>query len=136
MGYDESLRDFRTFLKGDEKDVLDQVQRIAIDHVDVEVKRPWESYNKTALLRGFPQLKEVILVLCDGEGTPGLQDGEEFTEPKERPEDLLRIWVDFRQSFIIEERVLEDIAKVVDQDYVKWSLPTIKMQSRIKRVEG
>jgi hypothetical protein len=135
MGYDETLRDFRGFLKEDEKEVLDQVQIIAIDHVDPAVKRPWESYNKAALMRGFPELKELLLILRDEEVTPALERGEEFGEPKERPEELLRIWIEFRQSIEVEEKLLEDICKVEDE-YVKWTLPTIGIRSRTKISEG
>jgi len=127
MGYDETLRDFRAFLKEDEKETLDKVQSIAIDHVDVEVKRPWESYNKMALLRGFPNLKEVLLILRDGDGRSGL---EGFKEPKLNPEELLRMWVDFRQSFAMEEKVLEDVSRVLGEEYVKWSLPVVRIRSK------
>lgn len=135
MGYDETLRDFRDFLREDERTRFDQVQRIAIDHVDVAVKRPWESYNKAALMRGFPNLKEVQLVLCDSKGLPGLADGEGFTDPKENPEELLRIWFEFRQSLMIEERVMEDISKATEREYVKWTLPTIRIKARTMKVE-
>lgn len=136
MGYDETLRDFRGFIKEDEKEVLDQVQIIAIDHVDPAVKRPWESYNKAALMRGFPELKELLLILRDEEVMPALEKGEEFGEPKERPEELLNIWIEFRQSIEAEEKLLEDICKVEEKEYMKWTLPTIGIRSRTKKLEG
>ncbi|KAA8570673.1 hypothetical protein EYC84_000071 [Monilinia fructicola] len=52
---------FRTFLNKPE--LLDDVKAIAIDHVDVEVKRPWESYNKATLIRSFPKLDLVKLII-------------------------------------------------------------------------
>lgn len=136
MGYDETLRDFRSFLNEDERDILGSVQTIAIDHVDPAVKRPWESYNKAAFMRCFPALQEVLLILRDGATSPVLELGEEFGEPKEKPEHLLKIWVDFRQSLAVEEKSLEGICRVEGKEYVRWTLPTVGIRSRIRRADA
>lgn len=114
MGYDETLRDLRDFLCEDEKGVLDQVQSIAIDHVDAVVKRPWESYNKASMLRGFPALKEVLLVLGGDVGERGVGS----------------VVKEFRQSVVAEESVLEDVCRAMGREYVKWTLPNVSIRRR------
>lgn len=134
MGYDETLRDFRDYLKDDQKGVLDEIQRIAIDHVDAAVKRPWESYNKAAFMRDLPKLQEVLLILPDVEERAGLRDVDEFVQPVMEPEELLKIWVEFHQSIAIEEKLLEDISRIEEKPYTKWSLPNVRVMARPKRL--
>ncbi|KAI9649775.1 hypothetical protein NHQ30_002356 [Ciborinia camelliae] len=132
MGYDETLRDFRTFLHTPE--LLDDVRAIGIDHVDVEIKRPWESYNKAALIRSFPKLELVKLIVKEGaRGYGGLDENFEFVDPRMEPEDILRIWVDFKQSFVREERTLKDIAMGSEREYLGWALPTVRVQTKVQR---
>jgi hypothetical protein len=131
MGYDETLRDFRGFVREEEKGVLDEVRRVAIDHVDITIKRPWEAYNKAVLMRGFSKLEEVIMVLDEGNGGERImREEEDFVESKRDPEELLRMWVEFRQSIAVEEKVLEEVSGVMGREYVKWSLPTCKLKTR------
>ncbi|KAE8451668.1 hypothetical protein EG329_003125 [Mollisiaceae sp. DMI_Dod_QoI] len=135
MGYDDTIRDFKNIV-ADPSCLLDQVQRIALDVVALEVKRPWEGYNKASLLRSFWNLQEVILVLgCNGSEE---QDAEttrreivEFKEPRDDPERLLKVWYYFRQSFIAEERILEEVCQASGQPYTTFSLPTVKIRSKI-----
>ncbi|KAB8297680.1 hypothetical protein EYC80_001488 [Monilinia laxa] len=132
MGYDETLRDFRTFLNKPE--LLDDVKAIAIDHVDVEVKRPWESYNKATLIRSFPKLDLVKLIIREEKmECGGLNEDFEFVEPKMEPEDILRTWVDFKQSFMREEITLKEIAEVSEREYMGWALPTVRIQTKVKK---
>ncbi|PQE26225.1 hypothetical protein CJF30_00000958 [Rutstroemia sp. NJR-2017a BBW] len=131
MGYDETLRDFRSFLQLPE--LLDEVKTLAIDHVDVEVKRPWEPYNKATLLRSFPNLELVRLVVKEKARACGLDEEFELVEPKLLPEEVLRIWVDFKQSFVREERTLEEISRGMEKEYVGWSLPTVLVQTKVKK---
>jgi hypothetical protein len=137
MGYDDALRDFRSFIKEEENEWLDQLRRIAVDYIHVEVKRPWEAYNRAVLMRSFPKMEEVVMVLRDenenGLGL-GLGPDEEFVEPKVEPESLLRKWVEFRRSFVLEERVLESVAKAMGEVYVQWNLPTVKIRAKAKKV--
>lgn len=132
MGYDETLRDFRSFI-ADPEGLLDEVTSLAIDHVDVEVKRPWESYNKASLVRGFKRLEEVIVVLCQNEGAWKLGRAKiaKFVNPKEQVEEVLRFWVDFRQTFMIEERGLEDVSRQVGREYESFELPTVKIRDKV-----
>lgn len=132
MGYDETLRDFRTFLNKPE--LLDDVKAIAIDHVDVEVKRPWESYNKATLIRSFPKLDLVKLIIREEKmECGGLNEDFEFVEPKMEPEHILRTWVDFKQSFMREERTLKEIAEGSEKEYMGWALPTVRVQTKVKK---
>ena len=132
MGYDDTLRDFKNLVK-DEEGILDEVRRMAIEHVDVEVKRPWESYNKASLLRDFRKLEEVVLVLLEGANNEvGVDEEVTFVEPKEDLEVLLRMWVDFRQSFVMEERLLENVRREMGKEYEPWTLPPIKIKSKMR----
>ncbi|KAH8593512.1 hypothetical protein B0O99DRAFT_515620 [Bisporella sp. PMI_857] len=136
MGYDDTLRDFRSLVNPIEKQILDEVSIIAIDHVNIELKRPWEAYNKAALMQSFPKLREVLLVQNGANRTyrsMGLGQGEDLVEPKQDPELSLRLWAEFRQSIMMEEKVMEDIARMNGQEYVKWQLPTVRIRSKETR---
>lgn len=135
MGYDDKLRDFRNIVS-DPMGLLDEVRSIALDVVAMEVKKPWEGYNKACLLRSFRNLREVILVL--GSTSAGYDNDEdfeigsreviEFKEPKDDPERLLKIWYYFRQSFIAEERILEEVCQAAGKPYTLFTLPTVKIR--------
>ena len=132
MGYDETLRDFKSLVL-DPTHLLDQVRRIAIDHVDVEVKRPWESYNKASLIRRFKNLDEVVLVLCQKGGgrEEGWRKETVFVDPREAVEEVLRFWFEFRQTFLLEERRLEEVCMEVGREYERFSLPTVKIRDKL-----
>lgn len=134
MGYDETLRDFKNIVK-DEEGMLDEVRHLAIEHVDTSIKRPWEFYNKVALLRGFRKTEEVVLLLVGTGDQVGLAEGVSFVEPTESPEALLRIWLDFRQNFVMEEKLLENVARDMGKEYVQWDLPTIRIKSKARKVK-
>ena len=125
MGYDETLRDFHSFLL--EPNILHEMKTVAVDHVDHEVKRPWESYNKAALLRSFSNLHQVVLVLCNGRSHSVGQVETEFVEPEEDRDTILGIWTDFRDSFVREQKMLEDVCKAEGTEYVHWTLPKVMM---------
>ena len=132
MGYDDTLRDFKALVV-DEEGLLEELRSVAIDHVDVEVKRPWESYNKASLVRGFKNLEEVVLVLCqnDRSGSQALGREAKFVDPRERVEEVLRFWVDFRQGFMLEERGLEIIHRQVGREYEKFELPNVRIRDKV-----
>ncbi|KAH7417829.1 hypothetical protein BKA64DRAFT_180272 [Cadophora sp. MPI-SDFR-AT-0126] len=148
MGYDETLREFRQLVH-DPTCLLDQVRYVAIDHVNVDVKRPWESYNKAVFLRSFKHLDEIALILnADGTGagdisdaTPnehqqltGVQKASQgkliFEELRIDPERLLKIWYYFRQSFMIEEHLLEDVCRDSGREYEAFELPTVRILAK------
>lgn len=136
MGYDDTLRDFRNIVS-DPEESLDEVRSIALDVVALEVKRPWEGYNKASLLRSFRNLQEVILVLGSNnsedeqdEQEPTRKEVIHFKEPKDNPERLLKIWYYFRQSFIAEEKLLEEVCQAAGKPYSPFTLPTVKIRAK------
>ena len=132
MGYDDTLRDFRA-LVDDQEGLLDQVQKVAIEHVDLNVKRPWESYNKASLIRSFNNLEEVVLVLLNDNGDNlDLDEEVEFVATKVSPERLLRMWVDFRQAFTMEEKILENVCAGSGRDYKLWTLPHVRLRAKVR----
>jgi hypothetical protein len=136
MGYDDTLRDFRRLVV-DEEAILDQVRKVAIEHVDLNIKRPWESYNKAALVRSFRKLEEVVLVLLDNEREQiGYDEEEEFVPTKVHPEKLLRMWVDFRQAFIMEERILEDVCMESGRGYALYTLPLVRLRGKARLISA
>ncbi|KAG0653049.1 hypothetical protein D0Z07_0297 [Hyphodiscus hymeniophilus] len=131
MGYEETLRDFKS-LVADDDGVLDEVRSVAIDHVDVEVKRPWESYNKASLIRAFKKVEEVVLVLCQNDGRRNdWRKDVKFVHPRERVEEVLRFWVDFRQGFLLEEKGLEEVCREVGREYEKFVLPNVRIRDKV-----
>lgn len=146
MGYDETLRDFRQLIH-DPSNLLSSLRYVAIDHVNVDVKRPWESYNKAVFLRSFKHLDEIALILnADGSGagdSASLSSSEDLAEVKKcsrgklifselriDPERLLKIWYYFRQSFMIEERLLEDVCRDLGREYEAFELPTVRILAK------
>jgi len=147
MGYDETLRDFRSFLTLPEE--LDAVKWLGLDHVDVEVKRPWESYDKAVLIRSFSHLAEIFLIMHSDDSREGhwpastdlIDDvawsakprremtttGEFFVPCRDRPEELFRIWADFRRNFMSEQRMLEDVERDLGKEVRRVELPTVRI---------
>ena len=138
MGYDSTLRDFRSLVT-DPSSLLDEVRCVAVDHVRGDIKRPWEAYNKASLIRSFPKLEEIIIVLGDEEGDEGeigVNEEVEFVEPRGDPERLLKMWYHFRQSFFQEERLLEEVCKESGREYEKFILPVVNIRRKVRKVKG
>ena len=72
-----------------------------------------------------------MLVLCDG----GEENGGDilFTEPKKDPETILRMWVNFRQTFVMEQKLLEEVARDMGKECSGYSLPTVRLKAKIER---
>ena len=129
MGYDESLRDFKSVIR-DPTNLLDKLLYVAIDHVNPEIKRPWESYNKATFLRSLPNLEEVNLVMQNETlPLPFSAGNMELQDPAVDPEKLMRIWYYFRQTFLDEERLLEESCKETGREYKAFSLPTVRIKT-------
>lgn len=136
MGYDSSLRDFRS-LVSDPSSLLDQVRCVAVDHVRGDIKRPWEAYNKASFIRSFPNLEEIIIILGDEESDEiGVNEEIEFVEPKGDPERLLMVWYYFRQSFLQEERVLEEVCRESGAEYEGFCLPVVRIRRKVRKGMG
>jgi len=166
MGYDETIRDFKLLLArgqnqeeeeedisreekntGESSDIWDEVRSIALDYVDVNIKRPWESYNKACLIRSFPNLDEISLVIRSAESSATAvqrledvmepqkseklyEDRIEFAQPKDNPEMLLRWWAGFRHSFAMEEKMLENALTVNGKPYKQFRLPVVNLVTK------
>lgn len=81
LGYADAARDFAHHVL----DTAPYIRRLAIDHVRPEVRRPWETYSKYWLMRGFPLLREAFLVLGaeDEDVVNGGGQGQiEFVDPR------------------------------------------------------
>jgi len=139
MGYDSTLRDFRS-LVSDPSSFLDEVRSVAIDHVRGDIKRPWEAYNKASFIRSFPKLEEIIVVLNDEQGKDdgriGVHEEVEFVEPKGDPERLLMVWYYFRQSFLQEEKMLEEVCRESGREYEIFNLPVVKIRRKVRKGRG
>jgi hypothetical protein len=122
IGYGDDCRDFSTLVLN----TAPLVQRLAVDHVRPEIRRPWETYNKFCLMRNFDALREAYLVLGPGEGddnysysnyetygsrTYGHGRAEkttysgrhiEFVDPREDKATIMKLMDDVRQSFSFE----------------------------------
>ncbi|KAE9371236.1 hypothetical protein N431DRAFT_467428 [Stipitochalara longipes BDJ] len=136
MGYDSTLRDFRSLVT-DPSSLLEEVRSVAVDHVRGDIKRPWEAYNKASFIRSFPKLEEIIIVLNDERDEEiNVSEEIEFVELKGDPERLLKVWYYFRQSFLQEEKLLEEICKESGRDYVAFSLPTLRIKRKVRKGTG
>lgn len=131
MGYDDTLRDFRTFLANPSE--LDGVKRLALDSVDIGVKRPWESYDKAVLIKSVPNVDSLFLVVrlewLTNSATlrPPAGSGRRaisFT-PCVDVKAAKRAAEDFGEGFAREEQVLEQYAAMEGQAYAVWKLPPI-----------
>jgi hypothetical protein len=138
MGYDSSLRDFRS-LVSDPSSLLDEVRSVAVDHVRGDIKRPWEAYNKASFIRSFPKLDEIIIVLSDEKGEKeeiGVNEEVEFVEPSGDPERLLMVWYYFRQSFLQEEKLLEEVCRESGRGYEGFTLPVVRIMRKVRKGGG
>jgi hypothetical protein len=131
MGYDEVMRDLRSFVH-DPENTLDNIRYIALDYVTPDVKRPWEAYNKASFIRSFKALHEVYLLLESDEYTDMKPSGEvKLVEPTGSPERLMKLWYYFRQSFLFEEKILEDVCYQSGRNYERYFLPTLRIKEKV-----
>ena len=136
MGYDSTLRDFRSLVH-DPSSLLSEVHSVAIDHVRGDIKRPWEAYNKASFIRSFPNLKEIVVVLNDeGDEEIDVNEQVQFVEPEGDPERLLQVWYYFQQSFLQEEKVLEEVCRESGREYVVFQLPVVRIRRKVRKGSG
>ncbi|KAI1491374.1 hypothetical protein F5X96DRAFT_631831 [Biscogniauxia mediterranea] len=100
MGYNDDSRSF-TELVADADDIVN----LAIDHVSPTIRRPWETYNKYALMQSFPRVREVFLVLHDDPEEEEDDDHHgdmDLADPAGDVLDLCRLLADVKESFSYE----------------------------------
>ncbi|KAH6659757.1 hypothetical protein BKA67DRAFT_652974 [Truncatella angustata] len=102
MGYDDNARDFAQLVTG-----ASDIKNLALDHVNPSIRRPWETYNKYALMQSFPKVMEVYLVLETNTG----HDSDErrtkhsflkLAEPIADARDVCKLLQDVKSSFSYE----------------------------------
>ena len=101
MGYGDTARDFAQYVV----DTVDHVHSLAIDHVQPEVRRPWETYNKFCLMRNFPLLKDAFLIFASASDDEGACEGDgqiEFVDPRADQEHIMKLMEDVTESFSYE----------------------------------
>ena len=144
MGYDETLRDFRDFLKRPQE--LDEVRWLGLDYVEGEVKRPWESYDKAVLIKSFKNLEKIYLVL--GVAGSGMSEDEQqgreanmerreretvFVAPARSVEYISRAWTEFREAFGREDALMRDMAFQDNRKLEPFVLPPVEVVSKLSR---
>lgn len=98
LGYADAARDFAQHVLH----TAPHVRRLAIDHVRPEIRRPWETYSKYWLMRGFPLLREAFLVLGSGTEEDVTGDGQgqiEFVDPRGSWDEIRGVMDKVKASF-------------------------------------
>ncbi len=125
MGYSDTARDFNDYVT----DTADHVWSLAIDHVKIDIIRPWEPYNKLCLLQSFPNLKSAFLVLGAEQDQVG--SGEiELVDPKDDPAAIIRLIDNVIESFCYEIGPV-DRALWMDLDRVVPRMPSLTPKSKV-----
>ena len=140
MGYDDSLRDFATYMTSPED--LACITRLALDSVDGAEKRPWEAYDKAVLIKSFPNLSILNLVLQRkqvwlsnlprdflGEKTKAREI--KFVDYEDE-EEAARVGAEFEMQFNREETMLRDIWASEGMQYEAHQLPPVKVVEKRK----
>lgn len=117
----------------------DDIVNIAIDYVRPAVRRPWETYNKYALMQSFPKVKEVDLVLSTDTAAEEM-DHEEFHEfhediglvdPTGDMMALCRLLSDVKESFFFEVGSNYTIGDTKEEFYGQPVLPPLVLKSKV-----
>lgn len=144
MGYDDTLRDFSTYM-ADQSD-LDHVQRIALDSVEIGVKRPWEAYDKAVLIKSFHHISQLYLVLerrptwlsnlpRDFLGEKTKERNIKLVEYEDQTE-AAKVGGDFEMQFVREEEMLKHIWRSEGQVYEPHTLPPVMVVEKRKMMRN
>lgn len=145
MGYDETLRDFKSYLSHPEE--LNSIQELALDYVEMSEKRPWEAYDKAVLIRSFPNLARVSLVMGEKPevAVRGAVRGKEDTQvvfedavvhlrakgvaEVEATRRVQRMESEFRAAWEMEEGIAREVAfgEGRGDSFEKWILPELRL---------
>ncbi|KAI1497705.1 hypothetical protein F5X99DRAFT_357576 [Biscogniauxia marginata] len=107
MGYSDDSRSFTELVQD-----ADDIVNLAIDHVSPTIRRPWETYNKYALMQSFPRVREVYLVLHDDPLADEEIHGDvDLADPAGDVLDLCRLLSDVKESFSYEVGTTHDVGE-------------------------
>ncbi|KAI1476344.1 hypothetical protein F4774DRAFT_420856 [Daldinia eschscholtzii] len=127
MGYDDALRSFTQLVSG-----IEDTVNLALDYVKPDIRRPWETYNKYALMQSFPKVKEVDLVL--GNDSPAEEHGHEdigLVDPTGDILALCRLLSDIKESFFYEVGSNYTIGDTKEELFEYPVLPPLVLKSKV-----
>ncbi|KAI1142134.1 hypothetical protein F5Y05DRAFT_409282 [Hypoxylon sp. FL0543] len=130
MGYDDALRSFTELVLN-----TDDTVNLAIDYVKPTIRRPWETYNKYALMQSFPKVKEVNLVL-DTE-TAAEEDTHEdhedigLVDPRGDMSALCRLLSAVKESFLYEVGSNYTVGDTKEDFFEQPVLPPLVLKSKV-----
>jgi 2EXR family len=132
MGYDETLRDFRSYLRWPEE--CDIVRWLGLDFVESDIKRPWETYDKAILIKSFPKL-EMLFVVFESRKEKELQARQcereiMFVKPKVGKKEIWRVLTQFRTDLNRELTVMDQLSRDWGNEVKSWTLPNVKVVAR------
>ncbi|KAI5868643.1 hypothetical protein GGS23DRAFT_546507 [Durotheca rogersii] len=148
MGYDDAARSFADLVPG----AGDAVVNLAIDYIRPAVRRPWETYNKYALMQSFPRVQEVDLVLstdgiANADADPSLPDRSagasddvkydgahgdlDLADPVGDVLDLCRLLTNIKESFFYEVGSDYMLGDPKEEFYERPVLPPIVLKSKV-----
>ncbi|KAI1379419.1 hypothetical protein F4677DRAFT_331630 [Hypoxylon crocopeplum] len=127
LGYDDALRSFTELVLG-----TDDTINLAIDYVKPTVRRPWETYNKYALMQSFPHVKEVYLVLSsDAETEDNGHEDIGLVEPTGDISALCRLLSDVKESFFYEVGSTYTVGDAKEEFYEQPVLPPLVLKEKV-----
>ncbi|KAI2636893.1 hypothetical protein GGS26DRAFT_458778 [Hypomontagnella submonticulosa] len=127
MGYDDVSRSF-TELVLDTDDTIN----LAIDYVKPDIRRPWETYNKYALMQSFPKVQEVYLVLDNDE--PDEEHDHEDIDLVDPTGDILalcQLLSDVKESFFYEVGSNYTVGDTKEEFFEQPTLPPLVLKSKV-----
>ncbi|KAH9908700.1 hypothetical protein F4778DRAFT_776981 [Xylariomycetidae sp. FL2044] len=133
MGYDDDSRSFRQLVTDTE-----DIANLALDHVRPAIRRPWETYNKYALMQSFSKVHEVYLILS----SERMEDQEphgslSLADPAGDVLDLCRLLSDVKESFAYEVGASYKADKEQELLFAQPTLPDLVLKAKVMPgVEG
>ncbi|KAI1412181.1 hypothetical protein F5Y13DRAFT_190541 [Hypoxylon sp. FL1857] len=130
MGYDDALRSFTELVLD-----IDDTVNLALDYVRPAIRRPWETYNKYALMQSFPKVKEVNLVLDND--TQAQDNSHEdhvdigLVDPTGDISALCRLLSAVKESFFYEVGSNYTVGDTKEEFFEQPVLPPLVLKSKV-----
>ncbi|KAI1107025.1 hypothetical protein F4804DRAFT_299129 [Jackrogersella minutella] len=130
MGYDDDSRSFTEFVLD-----TDNTLNLAIDYVRPSIRRPWETYNKYALMQSFPKVREVDLVLDTDapaeEHDPDDHEDIGLVDPSGDILALCQLLADVKESFVYEVGSNYTVGDTKEDLFEQPVLPPLVLKSKV-----